>query len=251
LSKQFVEIDEGWTHLIATFYYVEGALYELIEDFECVNPKVRVRGEPAAPSVEYCCVKIGEKPEELMSLEEGVENEVIASYEYGDDACSVGEDPYTLLNEKIVKEVLSRSIGLLTPYTYITNQTGVEYLLAVLNNGKGYLIEGEENKITVPMGRTLFSLHTHPNNCLPSPHDVRSLSNTLMYRGIGGGVISRDCYLVLVRSGPFTEEDLMGLIRFRDALRRMRVDELNEYIGRGAVGTNLHIHTNYLRISRL
>ena len=83
MSKQFVEIDEGWTHLIATFYYVEGALYELIEDFECVNPKVRVRGEPAAPSVEYCCEKISEKPEELMSLEEGVENEVIASYEYG------------------------------------------------------------------------------------------------------------------------------------------------------------------------
>jgi len=251
LSRQFLEIDEEWTHLIAMFYYVEGALYELIEDFECVNPKVRVRDKPTAPSVEYCCEEIGEKPDELMSLEEGRENEVVANYEYSDDACSMGEDPYTLLNKKIVKEVLSKSIGLLTPYTYITSQTGVEYLLAVLNNGKGYLIEGEETKIAVPMSKALFSLHTHPNNCLPSPHDVRSLSNTLMYRGIGGGVISRDCYLILIRSGPFTEEDLMELIRFRDALRRMQVDELNDYIGKGSVGTNLRIHTNYFRIRRL
>jgi len=251
LSKQFVEVDERWTHLIAVFYYVEGALYELVEDFGCVNPRMRVRNDASASFIEYCCEKISEKPGELVSLEEGKENEVISGYEYSDDTCSMGEDPYTLLNKKVVKEVLSKSIELLTPYTHITSQTGIEYLLTVLSNGRGYLIEGEENKIVVPMSKALFSLHTHPNNCLLSPHDVRSLSNTLMYRGIGGGVISRDCYLVLIRSGPFTEEDLMNLVKFREALRRMRIDELNDYIGRGSVGTNLRIHTNYLHIRRL
>lgn len=250
MSKQFIEISEKWTSLIAVFYYVEGALYELVEDYECVSPKIRIERYAGAPVIEYCCEKIAEVPSELVNLEEGKENNVIAGYKYRGEGCRESEEPYSLLN-KIVNQVLVKSIGLMTPYTRTTSQSGVEYLLVVMSDGKGYLIEGEENRIVVPMSRALFSLHTHPSNCLLSPHDVRSLSNTLMYRGIGGGVVARDCYLILVRSGPFTEEDLIELIRFRDALRKMRVDELNHYLMKGSVSTNLRIHTNYLRINQL
>ena len=247
MSKQFIEVTDKWISLITVFYYVEGALYELIEDYGCVDPKVRLEGSSSTPVVEYCCEEITEEPDELISIEEGKENNVITSYRYCDDACKEGEGLYSLLN-KIVNQTLVKSIELLTPYTYLTSQSGVEYLLIVLNNGKGYLIEGEENKVAVPISRALFSLHTHPNNCLLSPHDVRALSNTLMFRGIGGGVVSRDCYMILVRSGPFTEEDLIDLIKFRNSLRKMRVDDLNDYLRKGFVGANLRIYTNYLHI---
>ncbi|MEM2283909.1 MAG: hypothetical protein QXL29_04780 [Zestosphaera sp.] len=250
LSKQFTEINEKWISSIAVFYYVEGALYELVEDYECVGPKVRIEHNVKTPTVEYCCQKMTKVPGELVSLEEGKENNVIAGYRYRSEACWEGEELYSLLN-KMVSQVLINSIKLMTPYTHVTSQSGIEYLLAVLSDGKGYLIEGEENKIVVPISKALFSLHTHPNNCLLSPHDVRSLSNTLMYRGIGGGVISRDCYLILVRSGPFTEDDLMDLMKFRNALRKMKVDDLNHYLKRGFIGTSLRIHTNYFHISQL
>lgn len=250
MSKQFVEISEKWTSLIAMFYYVEGALYELVEDYECLNPKVRIEYGAGTPVVEYCCEKIAKIPSELVSLEEGKEDNVVTEYRYSNEACGRGEELYSLLN-KITSHVLVKSIEMMTPYTYTTIHSGIEYLLVVLSNGKGYLIEGEENRIAVPMSRALFSLHTHPDNCILSPHDVRSLSNTLMYRGIGGGVVSRDCYLIIVRSGPFTEEDLMELIRFKDALRKMRINDLNRYLERSFVGTNLRIHTNYLHIHSL
>lgn len=250
MSKQLIEISEEWTSLIAAFYYVEGAFYELVEDYECVDLKVSIEGNTKIPTVRYCCKEINKEPSELVSLEEGRENGVLMSYWYRGEVCREGEDPYSLLN-KIANQVLVKSIELLAPYTYLTSQSGVEYLLAVLSNGRGYLIEGEENKILVPISKALFSLHTHPSNCLLSPHDVRSLSNTLMYRGIGGGVVSRNCYLVLMRSGPFTEEDLIELLRFRDALRKVRIDELNNYLKRGFVSANLRIHTNYLHIRQL
>ncbi|MEO3993808.1 MAG: hypothetical protein QN229_05865 [Desulfurococcaceae archaeon TW002] len=250
MSKQFVEISEKWTSLVAMFYYVEGALYELVEDYECLNPKVRIEYGTRAPVIEYCCEKIVEIPNELVSLEEGKENNVMTEYRYNSEACERGEELYSILN-KITNHVLVRSIELMTPYTYATIHSGIEYLLIVLSNGKGFLIEGEENKVAVPMSRALFSLHTHPSNCLLSPHDVRSLSNTLVYRGIGGGVVSKDCYLILVRSGPFTEEDLMELMRFKDALRKIRINDLNRYLERGFVSTNLRIHTNYHHIYSL
>jgi len=250
LGKQFVEVSDEWTSSIAVFYYVEGAFYELVEDYGCIDLKVRVESDAKTPTVRYCCKEINEEPSELVSLEEGRENGVLAGYRYCGEVCRGGEGLYSLLN-KIANQVLAKSVELLTPYTHVTSQSGIEYLLAVLSNGKGYLIEGEENRILAPVSRALFSLHTHPSNCLLSPHDVRSLSNTLMYRGIGGGVLSRDCYLVLMRSGPFTEEDLIELLRFRDSLRKIRVDELNNYLKRGFVSANLRIHTNYLHIRQL
>lgn len=250
MSKQFIEIIEKWTSLVATFYYVEGALYELVEDYGCVGLKIGIKQYAGAPVIEYCCERIAEVPNELVNLEEGKENNVIAGYKYRSERCDEFDEPYSLLN-KVVNQVLVKSVELMTPYAHVTSQSGVEYLLALMSDGKGYLIEGEENKIVVPVSRVLFSLHTHSSNCLLSPHDVRSLSNTLMYRGIGGGVVARNCYLILVRSGPFTEEDLMKLIMFRDALRKMRVNELNHYLMKGYVSANLRIHTNYLRINQL
>ena len=240
------EITERWTISVAQTYYVESGVYELVEDYGCTDPRVTIERGFKGDLIRYCCDGLKELPCKLLTLEEAKENEVIDDYRV--EACRNGRT----LSELLINTgalATRETIDILLPYSAWTHQSGVEYLFVLRSNGKGYLIEGEESRVYTPLNDILVSAHTHPDNCILSPHDVRLLKNILMNRGFGGGVIAQDCYFTVLRVGPFLEEDMMELIGFGNALRKLRVDEINNYLRQGYIGTNLRIHTNYSSIS--
>lgn len=247
MSREFTEISKRWIELAALAYYLEGGIYELADDYGCVKPRVGVRKDFRGYAVEYCCEELEEVPKELLILSEAREKSVVSSYRI--NICKNGVEMTSLLNS-VVNSTVKESVNLLLPYSTLTHQTNIEYLFVILDDGKGYLIEGEEGKVYVPLTNVIISMHTHPDNCIPSPHDMRTLSNVLMNRGLGGGIVAHDCYLAVVRVGPFLEEDMMELIKFRNALKEPQLDKLNYYLVNGRIGVNLRIYTNYAGITQ-
>lgn len=247
MSREFTEVNKKWIDLVTLAYYLEGGMYELMEDYGCAEPRVGVREDSKGYVVEYCCGELDEVPEELSILNEAREKGVVSNYRIS--ICKNGVEITSLLNN-VINLVVKESVNLLLPYSTLTHRSSVEYLFVILNNGKGYLIEGEEDKVYVPLTDVIISVHTHPDNCIPSPHDIRALNNILMNRGLGGGVVAHDCHFIIVRAGPFLEEDMMELIKFRKALREPQLDRLNYYLVKGRIGVNLRIYTNYTGITR-
>ncbi|MEM4485964.1 MAG: hypothetical protein QW116_01830 [Zestosphaera sp.] len=247
MTREFKEVSGKWITLVTLIYYLEGGIYELVEDYGCVRPRVEVRQGFGSYVIEYCCEELKEVPKELLILDEAREKNLVSSYNA--NVCRNGVDVTSILNN-VINSAVKESVNLLLPYSTLTRQSGIEHLFVILNDGKGYLIEGERNRAYVPLTNMIISMHTHPDNCIPSPHDVRALSHILMGRGFGGGIVASDCHFAIMRVGPFLEEDMMELIKFRNALREMRLDRLNYYLGRGGIGTNLRIYTNYVGISQ-
>lgn len=246
MVKRITEIAGKWIASVAQTYYVESGVYELVEDYGCTDPRVTIEKGFKGDLIRYCCGGFEEFPCKLLTLEEAKENEVIDNYRV--EICRNGRAlPELLIN--IGALATRETINMLLPYSAWTHQSRIEYLFVLRSNGKGYLIEGEESRVYTPLNDILVSVHTHPDNCVLSPHDVRSLKNILMNRGFGGGVIAQDCYFTVLRVGPFLEEDMMELIEFGNALKRLRADEINNYLRQGYIGTNLRIYTNYSSIS--
>jgi len=63
----------------------------------------------------------------------------------------------------------------------------------------------------IPEVNAVVTVHTHSTLCIPSTTDMKSLTNLLIDGGLGFGIVSPTCYLLIFRVGPFTEEDLITL----------------------------------------
>lgn len=97
-------------------------------------------------------------------------------------------------------------------YAFITNETGVEYFLGVLLNGKGFLVEGEENRVVLPSIPMCISAHTHPGMYpYPSRVDLKTIERILLERGLGHAIVTYAKSLVLYRVAPVSERDYLIL----------------------------------------
>jgi len=177
-----------------------------------------------------------ELPEEGFELDQALEYGLINEYEFtlGKDGLGLRE-LYRKARELVIKEVTST----LSPYTLKCALTEVEYMLVILQNGSAALLEGERDRVIIPNVRASLSAHTHPRGCTPSPHDLKSLINLLFDGGLGSAIMSTECGLLLIRDGPFTEDDLLALSRLRDSLSGRDIEPLRKSLREGRVGPNL------------
>ncbi len=94
-------------------------------------------------------------------------------------------------------------------YASKTMAAGVEYYLAILFNGEAVLLEGEEDRVTLPFIKHCLSSHTHPSRTpFPSQPDLRSITRLFLERGIGHVIETVGGGLAFYRVGPVTEDDL-------------------------------------------
>ena len=56
------------------------------------------------------------------------------------------------------------------------------------------------------------------------------------------GIVSPECRLKIMRVGPFIEDDYIELCKFRDMLRKKRLDHVKEVLRRGRIGRFIKIN---------
>jgi len=105
----------------------------------------------------------------------------------------------------------SKVIPIMRGYSLKTFKSGVEYMLIILKSGRALMLEGDVDRIRVPKVESVLTIHTHRRGCLPSPQDIKSTIEVLFDGGLGTAVTSLECYSVILRVGPFTEDDYITI----------------------------------------
>ncbi len=125
------------------------------------------------------------------------------------------------LYDKLVDYAKNVVINTLKQYL----NSGNEYFIAILGNGELVILEGWEEKVTVPFPpgiEVIMTGHTHPKTpCIPSKKDLESTIKLLSDQGIGSIIVSPYCTLCIYRRGPFIEEDYYELIKLSRELGKV------------------------------
>ena len=230
-----LEVTSNKTRRIALLALIINGIESLIGGYGCRRVRARITDDELTICYSFC----DEEPEEGYELDEALNHGLLSSYTL--DRCNEGVK-LRKLYEEIANELIKTSSSLLSSYALRTKVEGIEYMLVIFRNGLALLLRGEKNKVVIPAVKAVASVHTHPSGCIPSPHDVRSLINNLLEGGAGGGVISTDCKLFILRSGPFTEDDYLAISRFRRDLSSRNIELLKQRFSEGSISQNLRIY---------
>lgn len=96
------------------------------------------------------------------------------------------------------------------------------------------VIEGQEDRVSVPSFPTFVFFHTHPlGTCLFSDKDWRSLVEFILNGGFVNGVISKECAFTAYRTGPLNESDVLKIIDFVEKRRYLVSPLVSFYDERG------------------
>jgi proteasome lid subunit RPN8/RPN11 len=116
----------------------------------------------------------------------------------------------------------------LRTYAEETNDTEVEFLGFVTDEGFALIVEGDEGRVSVPVKSAIAEVHTHPGICFPSSQDYKTAWHLLARGLVVFSVYSVECYFSLSLDGPFTEEDYVKLLRLSNEVKKVKTVE--EYL---------------------
>lgn len=148
------------------------------------------------------------RPDEYFELDDLIDYGLVSSVNVSLGSSGIN---YRVLYDEAIKTVLRWAIPYMRLESLKTKESGVEYMLVVLRDGRAEVLEGEVDRVVIPEVDAVVTVHTHSTLCTPSTTDMKSLTNLLINGGLGFGVVSPVCYLLIFRVGPFTEEDLITL----------------------------------------
>ncbi len=120
---------------------------------------------------------------------------------------------YLYLYDKAIEVFYKLAYKILRP---VMSPVSNEFLVAVLENAKTIVLEGNRNNVRIPLTRkfkTRFMAHTHPRGlCIPSHKDIESITRLLMDGGFGEIIMSPSCSLAIYRKGMFIDSDYEKMI---------------------------------------
>ncbi len=229
------EVTSAKTRKLAMLNLMINALETLAGVWGCRDLKVALEDDEAL----ICYRSCEEPPEGGYELDEAVDRGLLRHYSI--TSCDRGEELQRLY-KKASDLFIRLATSHLTSPAVRTRAEGIEYMFIILRDGRALELEGDVNKVIIPNVKAVASAHTHPYGCMPSPHDIRTLINLLLDGGLGGGIISLDCKLFILREGPFLEEDYIALSRLRSALSSRNAKELKDFLSHGKVGKNIRVY---------
>lgn len=118
---------------------------------------------------------------------------------------------YRKLYELAAELCIEKVVPYMRSVSVRTAATRIEYMYLVLKNGVAELLEGEADRVAIPHVDACLMVHTHKFGCAPSSNDLKTASEVFFDGGLGVGIVSPTCYFLLLRFGPFTEEDYLSL----------------------------------------
>lgn len=195
-------------------------LVEYLADIdEVVETKVNIQDQIGYNLYANITVKVlGDVDQEITGLEKIVEGKPLT---YRIEKIIVEEQGQpSIFSEEILEiydEVITLSHRLLARLLQPYLNRKYEYFATIISDGKIILLEGEEEKVYVPIPSHLepiVTAHTHPHTpCIPSKRDIESLIRLLVDQGIGLIILSPLCNLIIYRRGLFLEEDYETLLK--------------------------------------
>ena len=229
-----LEVTSRKTKRIALLALIINGIESLVGGYGCRGVRAKLNNDELTVCYRAC----DEEPEEGYELDEALNYGLLSSYTLDecDEGITLGKLYYNVANE-----LIRTSASILSSFALRTRAEGIEYMLVIFRDGLALLLRGERNKVVIPAVKAVASVHTHPEGCVPSPHDIRSLINNFLEGGIGGGIISTDCKLFILRSGPFTEDDYLAISRFRKELGARNINFLKQRFAEGTISQNLRI----------
>jgi len=141
-----------------------------------------------------------------------------------------------ILYDVAVRWFLNYAYNELGKYIIQTDKAGIEYYLAILEDGHVFLAEGEKYHIRIPFIKTYYLAHIHPTpHLMFSHHDIDVVIDTFTYGGLASVVLTRTGCTCIYRRGYFTDEDYYRLINLRKYLskREINMNEVKRILGEG------------------
>lgn len=204
-KEQFV-FENSSTRVIAFYSRLVNFIEDLIDDAYCKTVYVSgledSDGNITIEPVE--CLYDFHESIELFSNEWNIDNVVLGK----------GVHDYRILYSLVKDKYLETLHYIMKNYASKTYVSRKEYFLAVTFTGKAIVLEGEPEKVRIPLFNQCFSAHTHPSaRAIPSKHDLVTIMNIMLNRGIGHAIETPSETLVIYRTAPLTEEDILVLRR--------------------------------------
>jgi len=126
----------------------------------------------------------------------------------------------------------------LSEYTIVTDRFGVEYYLAVLEDGHVFLAEGEKYHVRVPFIKTYYTAHTHPTlHPIFSPRDIDVAIDVFTYGGLALAIVTTRNTICIYRRGYFTDTDYYNMRKLRKYLSRKNINihDIAKILGQGNI----------------
>ncbi len=146
-----------------------------------------------------------------------------SQWDIDEESIVIGRGYYSL-NELyyLVPNIYTETLHyLMKSYAGKTIASRREYFLAVLFNGRGFLVEGEIDHVRIPFIPHCISSHTHPSRIpIPSKRDIKMILYMMINRGFLHVIETIGSSLYIYRVKPLTEDDLVKL---------RSIEHLNDY----------------------
>lgn len=217
VSKKFhVLVDRPETRIMGFMCSVINMLEDVLEDATCEDVKVDL----GALHQNILVVK-GVKCKENIS-------ESVEAYgeRYEIDArIGEGDVSYRRLYDTVLELYFKQLRPLIRQYLPETLESGVEYYLSVLFDGKGFIAEGDIGRVKLPFLKECFSAHTHPSpQPVPSERDIETIIKIMLERGLGHSIEASAGSLILIRTRPIRVEDLATLREIEKEYKKGRLN---------------------------
>lgn len=223
-KEQFV-FENNSTRVIAFYSRLVNFIEDLIDDAYCRTVYVdglEDNGSNITIEPVECLYDFRESIE-LFSNEWSIDNVVLGK----------GSHDYRVLYSLIKDKYLETLHYVMKNYASKTCVKRKEYFLAVTFTGKAVILEGEPDRVRIPLFNQCFSAHTHPSvRAVPSKHDLVTIMNILLNRGIGHAIETPSETLVIYRTAPLTEEDILILRRIEKENNLENITEILRNIPR-------------------
>ena len=180
-----------------------------------------------------------ELSEKLAKIAELIERGEEIEEEYGEVPTTDFKDLYTLQGiegttqgkkehdykelYKYFAELYSKFvISTMLEYAKKTEETGVEYINILLDDGYFLILEGGEGQVVIPHPSGLASTHLHPNVCIFSYKDLETADQLFIKGYLAIGVLTTKCLLLLYRNGVYTIEDRESLLSLAKNVKKSK-----------------------------
>jgi|GEM_PF-954269 hypothetical protein len=124
--------------------------------------------------------------------------------------------------EEVYSIIYSKTLDLIKEFIPLIKNGSNEYALISLLDGTLIALEGEDDKVSIPLPHGMIMFHSHPNYCVFSHKDLETISHSLANGYICEGVSTVECSLIMCRKGPLTEESYFSIIQASKRMRRVR-----------------------------
>jgi hypothetical protein len=176
----------------------------------------------------YRLLTISEDLHEITGISPTTDLEFVYTKDIPDDVdnsivrIGSGKFQYQVLYDKIAEEYIEFLEDVMLPYANRTMSNEIEFMNILLNTGEYLILEGDEDKVSLPIPEGIGVAHTHPGICLFSYKDIETADNTFIKGYVINSVLNPKCISSIFRKGVYTLDDRENLLQLSKSVKKAK-----------------------------